>query len=209
MKLYIYEHCPFCARTRYVGRMLGIEFEEVMLTYEDEATPVALVGKKIVPILEKDDGSIMPESADIIAYFLSLKGQTFTQALPTTLDWQSATFPFNQKLGYPRMHYLPLGEFLTPESRVAWQAKKESATLNFEQLLVDTLMINQQTAPLLEHAEKNIQLVNGESTLPLFDQAIYFSLLRVLVISPELTWPTALITWLEKQSLATKIPLLR
>ena len=33
-----------------------------------EATPIGLVGKKVVPILVKEDGTAMPESLDIVHY---------------------------------------------------------------------------------------------------------------------------------------------
>lgn len=68
MKLYHYVHCPFCLRVRFSLGFLKINYESVVLAYEDEATPVKLTGKKMLPILEKDDGSAMNESLDIVRY---------------------------------------------------------------------------------------------------------------------------------------------
>jgi len=62
MKLYVYDHCPFCVRARMIFGLL------VVLANDDEATPIGLVGKKVVPILIKEDGTAMPESLDIVHY---------------------------------------------------------------------------------------------------------------------------------------------
>ncbi len=36
MKLYIYDHCPFSARVRYVAGMLNLSLDIVTLDYDDE-----------------------------------------------------------------------------------------------------------------------------------------------------------------------------
>jgi glutaredoxin 2 len=68
MKLYHYVHCPFCLRVRFSLGFLKLKYESIVLAYEDEATPVKLTGKKMLPILLKDDGSAMNESLDIIQF---------------------------------------------------------------------------------------------------------------------------------------------
>lgn len=68
MKLYHYVHCPFCLRVRFSLGFLTLKYESIVLAYEDEATPVKLTGKKMLPILLKDDGSAMNESLDIIQF---------------------------------------------------------------------------------------------------------------------------------------------
>jgi len=68
MKLYHYVHCPFCLRVRFSLGFLKLNYESVVLPYDDEITPVKLTGKKMLPILEKADGSAMNESLDIIRY---------------------------------------------------------------------------------------------------------------------------------------------
>ena len=44
----------------------NLPVELVVLANDDEATPIGLVGKKVVPILVKEDGTAMPESLDIV-----------------------------------------------------------------------------------------------------------------------------------------------
>ena len=68
MKLYVYDHCPFCVRARMIFGLKNLPVELVVLANDDEATPIGLVGKKVVPILVKEDGTAMPESLDIVHY---------------------------------------------------------------------------------------------------------------------------------------------
>ena len=53
MKLYIYDHCPFCVRARMAAGLFGADVEEVVLANDDEATPIGMIGAKQVPILQK------------------------------------------------------------------------------------------------------------------------------------------------------------
>ena len=66
MKLYHYVHCPFCVRVRMGFGFLGTKYESVVTSYDDEITPIRLTGKKMLPIVEYDDGTSQNESLDII-----------------------------------------------------------------------------------------------------------------------------------------------
>lgn len=68
MKLYYYDHCPYCVRARMAAGLLGADVEEVVLANDDEATPIGMIGAKQVPILQKEDGSFMGESLDVVRY---------------------------------------------------------------------------------------------------------------------------------------------
>src|SRR5471030_504503 len=68
MKLYVYEHCPFCVKARMIFGLKNIPVEIKVLLNDDEKTPISMVGKKMVPILQKQDGSFMPESMDIVNF---------------------------------------------------------------------------------------------------------------------------------------------
>ena len=47
MKLYIYDHCPFCVRARMAAGLFGADVEEVVLANDDEAT---LYWFKVTPL---------------------------------------------------------------------------------------------------------------------------------------------------------------
>lgn len=66
MKLYHYVHCPFCVRVRLGFGFLGTKFDSIVTAYDDEATPIKLTGKKMLPIVVYDDGKAQNESLDII-----------------------------------------------------------------------------------------------------------------------------------------------
>ncbi len=165
MKLYIYEHCPFCARVRYVAGILGIDLDINVLEYHDENTPTSLIGKKSVPILLKGNKATT-ESMEIIADVFQLT-QTFDakQVSQAVLDWQKAAFPLLQQIGYPRWANLPLQEFKSELSRTEWKRKKESDTLNFSELLENTNVIVKTVNTLIEEAVQLLNFQNGNPTL--------------------------------------------
>lgn len=65
-KLYVYDHCPFCVRVRLAFGLKNIKHDLMFMANDDVATPTALIGKKIAPILSLGDNHF-PESLEIIA----------------------------------------------------------------------------------------------------------------------------------------------
>lgn len=65
MELFHYVHCPFCVRVRMALGYLNIPYTSTVLHYDDEATPLKLTNKKMLPIFKLGDG-YMNESLDII-----------------------------------------------------------------------------------------------------------------------------------------------
>lgn len=201
MKLYIYDHCPFCARVAFVARSLGLTVELVSVDYHDAETLIDLIGKKMVPVLEKDDGSIMAESLDIISYFMDLANSDEPRepANPVT-QFQTRAFPLTQRIGRPRWWKLDLPEYRTEESKAAWRESKETDEFNFDKLIEQTPQFVQLINPLLKDAELLLNFEKGESTLPLIDQAVYFSMLRGFYVESSIEWPPTLDRWMERKS---------
>ncbi len=52
MKLYIYEHCPFCSRARMAFGLKEVPVELSVVMANDAETPVRKIGRKALPILE-------------------------------------------------------------------------------------------------------------------------------------------------------------
>ena len=75
MKLYIYDHCPYCLKARMIFGLKNIPVELHVLLNDDAETPTRMVGQKQVPILQKDDSRYMPESMDIVHYVDKLDGK--------------------------------------------------------------------------------------------------------------------------------------
>ena len=129
MKLYVYEHCPYCVKARMI---FGITHTPVNVEYllsDDEKTPTRFIGKKMAPILQKDNGAYLPESLDIIAYIdkqfgsepLMPGGDERIQNLEAT-----ARKEFMYGLAMPRWVKLdpPLPEFATESARNYFIKKK-------------------------------------------------------------------------------------
>jgi len=68
MELFIYEHCPFCCRALMIVGLKQLDVDIGIIMEGDVETPTRMVGRKVVPILRRPDGSHMPESMDIVHY---------------------------------------------------------------------------------------------------------------------------------------------
>ncbi|ELV8642270.1 GrxB family glutaredoxin [Vibrio vulnificus] len=209
MKLYIYQHCPFCARVRYVAGMLNIPLEIINLAYDDDTTTNDLIGAKQVPLLLKNDGQALAESLDIIAYFIELAQSSEShQPSESVLDWQRSAFLPLQKIGYPRWSNMDLPEFATQSARQAWRMKKETGALNFDALLQDTPNIATEVEALIERAKSVLNLDSYQHTT-LVDEAIVFSILRGFFSAAEIQWDSVVKDWMESVSDKTHVPLLK
>ncbi|MGB0663195.1 MAG: glutaredoxin 2 [Pontibacterium sp.] len=82
MNLYVYDHCPFCVRAVMAAGYKQVDVNVIALLNDDEATCHNLIGKKMVPILERD-GHAMGESLDI-AYKLDEIGSSERVFRPVT-----------------------------------------------------------------------------------------------------------------------------
>ena len=130
MKLYIYDHCPFCVRARMIYGLRDVAVEEVVLANDDEATPIGMIGSKQVPILQKEDGSFMGESLDIVRYID--QGRLKEEVRPEVQAWLDKVGEYNNKLVQPRMVKISLPEFETDEAKKYFIDKKEKSIGNFE-----------------------------------------------------------------------------
>lgn len=68
IKLYEYQHCPYCVRVKFFLKLFDIPFDIEYLDYSDKVTPSQLTGNKSLPIIKLDDSTYMDESLDIIKH---------------------------------------------------------------------------------------------------------------------------------------------
>lgn len=207
MKLYIYEHCPFCARTRFVAGKLNLDLDVVVIDYDDDKTTTDIIGSKQVPLLVKDNGEAISESLDIIKYFLTLGGSSETNTPSKAVsEWQSSAFLPLQKVGYPRWSSIGLKEFNTASSKAAWRSKKETEALNFDALLADTPAIAKEVEGLIN---KVSDVLAFDKTMTIVDEAVVFSILRGFFSEPTINWDESINEWMESASAKTKVTLLK
>ena len=91
MKFYHYPHCPFCQRVRLMLNAKNIEYEDIVLSYADVETPTNLIGAKMLPIIEFDDGTVMAESLDLVVELEKRfpAPALYTETTPALVDWAS------------------------------------------------------------------------------------------------------------------------
>ncbi|EES0774519.1 glutaredoxin 2 [Escherichia coli] len=121
MKLYIYDHCPYCLKARMIFGLKNIPVELHVLLNDDAETPTRMVGQKQVPILQKDDSRYMPESMDIVHYVDKLDGKPLLtgKRSPAIEEWLRKVNGYANKLLFPLLRNLTLVAGINWPSRVA------------------------------------------------------------------------------------------
>lgn len=210
MKLYIYDHCPFCVKARMIFGLKNIPVELNVLLNDDEATPTRMIGQKMAPILQKDDSRYLPESMDIVHYVDKLNGKPLlTGKQNSALDaWLRKVNGYVNRLLIPRFAKSPFDEFATPEARAYFVAKKEAAIGNFDEHMAHSAGLIKKISDDLRALDKLIvqpNAVNGE----LSDDDIHlFPLLRNLTIVAGINWPTRVADYRDNMAKQTQINLL-
>jgi glutaredoxin 2 len=67
VRLYLFEHCSLCFRVRMIAAFKRLHLQETVVLDDDSEMMIELVGKRVVPILVRNDGSPMLESMDMVA----------------------------------------------------------------------------------------------------------------------------------------------
>lgn len=210
MRLYIYDHCPFCVKARMIFGLKNIPVELKVLLSDDAATPTRMIGKKMAPILQKDDSRYLPESMDIVHYIDKLDGKPLlTGKQNPALDaWLRKVNNYANRLLIPRFAKSAFDEFATPEARAYFIAKKEAAIGDFADHMAHSNGLIKNISDDLRALDKLIvqpNAVNGE----LSDDDIHlFPLLRNLTIVAGINWPTRVADYRDNMAKQTQINLL-
>ena len=211
MKLYVYDHCPFCTRARMAAALRGVATELVYLPNDDEDTPIRLIGAKQLPILQKEDGSHMGESLDIVRYFYRQDSSALDEAVrPEIQAWVDAFADWGNRLIMPRDVQLDLPEFAAESSVAYFKGKKEAwLEASFEQLL-------QETPRYLAQAQEALRVLDGliapnagyaNGTHLSMEDILVFPLLRNLSMVKGAAYPDNVAHYVRAMSQAAKIPL--
>lgn len=207
MKLYIYDHCPFCVRARMAAGLFGADVEEVVLANDDEATPIGMIGAKQVPILQKEDGSFMGESLDVVRY-LDREGRLKDETRPEIQAWLDKVGGYNTKLVHPRVVKIGLPEFETPEAVKYFTDKKEKSIGSFAANLEKTgqyvQRLNGDLAELETLMAEGGAGLNGEAGM---EDVLVFPILRNLTVVRGVEWPQKVMDYLLRMSEASGVPL--
>ncbi|MFT2796531.1 glutaredoxin 2 [Serratia sp. N21D137] len=210
MKLFIYDHCPFCVKARMIFGLKDLPVRLVTLLSDDEITPTSMIGKKMAPILQKDDGSYLPESMDIVHYVDNLDGKPLLtgKTNPAIAAWLQHTATYVNKLLLPRFANADFEEFATDNARRYFRDKKQAASGDFAVLLADSADLIAQLeedlatlSPLIQSSEA----VNGTLSE---DDIHLFPLLRSLSIVAGVALPDNVEAYRNRMAQRVDIPLL-
>lgn len=210
MKLYIYDHCPYCLKARMIFGLKNIPVELHVLLNDDAETPTRMVGQKQVPIPQKDDSRYMPESMDIVHYVDKLDGKPLLtgKRSPAIEEWLRKVNGYANKLLLPRFAKSAFDEFSTPAARKYFVDKKEASAGNFADLLAHSDGLIKNISDDLRALDKLIvkpNAVNGELSE---DDIQLFPLLRNLTLVAGINWPSRVADYRDNMAKQTQINLL-
>lgn len=202
MKLYTYDHCPFCTRARMIFGLKNQPLDNHFLLNDDEATPISLIGKKMLPILIKADGSAMGESLDIVHYVDQISGGAPLAAgvRPPISEWLARVGEYQYRLVWPRCIQIGLPEFATPAAVDYFVAKKSAVIGDFNDNFAQTaLHLPQLNADLAALAALTADTDGINGTIGEED-ILLFPLLRNLSMVKGADWPPTLRDYMQRIS---------
>ncbi len=203
MKLYVYDHCPYCVRARMPFGLKDIPFELAFIDNDDEETPIRMIGQKMLPILEDGDG-FMGESLDIVAKLDALKGEKIFdgEADPVLANWLGQWGGVVNTLVIPRTPDPVFPEFRSESARAYFTAKKEATFGDFPGLIART---DEALAQMHTGLRELIPALPGVA--PSINDILLFPQLRSLTIVPGLEMPAPVADYVARMSEASGVPL--
>eukprot|EP01039_Chlorochromonas_danica_P005888 gene5888-6483_t len=230
-RLYLYDHCPFCARVRLALGLKNIKHELFFMANDDVDTPTRLVGKKIAPIFEvKAKNILMPESLDIIARIDSDPDfGPINQFAPAShrqdlRNWQAKYTELTHLLQRPRYMQTLLPEFSTRDAKDAYirnhplppyekafwkeQLAAEQRWALYNEGFVVSLKLKDEAATALKELDDLIYCEDycTEGGFCLDDIELW-ARLRSMTLVKGLVFPTKLQRYMENLSKKADVPL--
>jgi len=205
MKLYVYEHCPFCIRARMIFGLKKVPLDLNVIMEGDVETPTRMVGRKVVPILQKEEGVYMPESMDIVHYVDQLDGAPVIKGEcdPLIDAWCKDNTRSVFNLAIPRFTRADFKELSTPAAREAYTQREIKA---FGDL--DTLMANSQDYidTLVAELGKIETYLRARNAISITDFYL-FPVLNLLTIVKDFPSPDYLSGYLDHVATSCNVPL--
>ncbi len=209
MKLYVYDHCPFCVRSRMIFGLKDVACEIITLPNNDEETPTRLIGKKILPVLVTESNEAMGESLDIVKYIDETYGSSVLEMPdnPEIETWMEEATKLIYPLAIPRWANSDFEEFQPDAARQYFVNKKEAVFGPFPRLLEKTgIMVNEINAQLevLDLVFAHHERESGHFSLT---DLRLFPLLRSLSIVKGIHWPPQIDAWRREMALGSRVNL--
>ena len=206
MKLYVYDHCPFCAKARMIFGLKSLPLELHYLLEDDVETPTGLVGKKTTPILQKVDGSHMAESMDIVHYLDGQHGEPVVTPVAENNSiklWHDAAWGPILRLSIPRLATVDLPEFATSQAREAFITRQTKNFGDFDELIRNTPELVTDIEGQL--AQLDSLLADREHVDA--DDFVLYPSLRMLSVVKGVNYPANVKRYMQRMEQATGVAL--
>jgi glutaredoxin 2 len=190
MRLFMFEHCSLCFRVRMIAALKRLHLQETVVLDDDSDTMIELVGKRVIPILVKDDGEPMLESMDMVAYIDGFGERILTGPERSEITvWAENIVARSAPLTMPRYPLLGLPEFATVAAHDHYLVRKRKSYGDFVELRANTRLLVKELMPDLEELDRLIEsrsAVNGALSL---DDIRVLPLLRSAAVVKGLRFP--------------------
>lgn len=209
MKLYVYDHCPFCVRSRIIFGLKDVACEIITLPNDDEETPTRLIGKKMLPILITERNEAIGESLEIVKYIDETYGSSVLEVPDNSAieAWMEEATKLIYPLAIPRWANSDFEEFRPDAARQYFVNKKEAVFGPFPRLLEQSgIMVNEMNAQL-EVLELLFTQQERETKHFSLTDIRLFPLLRSLSIVKGIQWPPQIDAWRREMSLRSQVNL--
>jgi glutaredoxin 2 len=173
-----------------IAALKRLHLQETVVLDDDSDTMVGLVGKRVIPILLKDDGRPMLESMDMVRYIEGLGPPVLVgPERPEIAQWADRVVAKSAPLTMPRYPLLGLPEFATAAALDHYIMRKRKTYDDFAELRSHTREQIDELMPKLEELDALIespQAVNGALSM---DDIRVLPLLRSVAVVKGLPFP--------------------
>jgi glutaredoxin 2 len=174
-----------------IAALKRLHLQETVVLDDDSETMIRLVGKRVIPILVKDDGSPMLESMDMVDYVDGIGERVLIG--PERNDvraWAERVLGKLPPLTQPRYPLLGLPEFASVAALDHYHLRKRKTLGDFVELRASTRQHISKLMPDLEELDGLIQsplAINGKLSL---DDIRVLPLLRSAAVVKGLRFPS-------------------
>jgi len=198
MRLYMFEHCSLCFRVRMMAALKGRHLQETVVLDDDSPTMVDLIGRRVIPILVKDDGDPILESMDMVDYIDTQGDPILTgPERDEVAACAKGILAISPYLTMPRYPLLNLPEFATIAAHDHYMVRKLKVYEDFVGLRARTREFIDELMPHLESLDKLIEsstAINGALSR---DDISVLPLLRSAAVVEGLRYPKRVRTYFE------------